>query len=111
MGHNDKTISQATFQNNMSGMATAAKAAGANPVFVTPISRANGGCSGQLVTAARDIPQTLRELGKSMNIPVIDLTTVFPRHSRKAPLPRSKDVTGTAPALMDGRAARSWACP
>jgi lysophospholipase L1-like esterase len=75
MGHNDKTTSQATFQTNMSGMANDAKAAGANPVFVTPISRANGGCSGQLVTAQMDIPQTLKDLGKSMNIPVIDLTT------------------------------------
>jgi lysophospholipase L1-like esterase len=75
MGHNDKTTTQATFQANMSSMATQAQAAGANPVFVTPISRATGGCSGQLVTAQMDIPQTLRDLGKSMNIPVIDLTT------------------------------------
>ena len=75
MGHNDKTTTQATFEANMGGMATQAKAAGVNPVFVTPISRANGGCSGQLVTAQMDIPQTLKDLGKSMNIPVIDLTT------------------------------------
>jgi lysophospholipase L1-like esterase len=75
MGHNDKTTAKATYESNMSSMASDAKAAGATPIFVTPISRANGGCSGQLVTAAMDIPQTLRDLGKSMNIPVIDLTT------------------------------------
>jgi lysophospholipase L1-like esterase len=75
MGHNDKTTSKATFESNMSSMANDAKAAGAHPIFVTPISRATGGCAGQLVTAAMDIPQTLRDLGKSMNIPVIDLTT------------------------------------
>lgn len=75
MGHNDKTTSKATYESNMSSMANDATAAGAHPVFVTPISRATGGCAGQLVTAQMDIPQTLRDLGKSMNIPVIDLTT------------------------------------
>ncbi len=75
MGHNDKTTSKANFEANMTGMANDAKAAGATPIFVTPISRANGGCAGQLTTAAMDIPQTLRDLGKTLNMPVIDLTT------------------------------------
>jgi lysophospholipase L1-like esterase len=75
MGHNDKKTTKTVYEGNMSSMANAAIAKGANPVFVTPISRATGGCAGQLVTAQMDIPQTLRDLGKSMNIPVIDLTT------------------------------------
>ena len=75
MGHNDKTTSKANFESNMTGMANDAKAAGATPIFVTPISRANGGCAGQLTTAAMDIPQTLKDLGKTLNMPVIDLTT------------------------------------
>jgi hypothetical protein len=75
MGRNNKTTGKATYESNMSSMANEAKAAGAHPTFVTPISRATGGCDGQLVTKQMDVPQTFRDRGKSMNIPVIDLTT------------------------------------
>lgn len=106
MGHNDKTTSQANFEANMMTMATDAKAAGANPIFVTPISRANGGCAGQLVTAAMDIPQTLKDLAKSMSLPVIDLTTATcnwfstvggPAAAEAAYYARGTDPTHTGP--------------
>jgi lysophospholipase L1-like esterase len=78
MGHNDKTTPAATFQSNMTGYVTDAKAAGVIPVLVTPIARA--GFSGTTVSpqhinsAGANLPEIIRQIGKDQNVPVIDLT-------------------------------------
>jgi lysophospholipase L1-like esterase len=75
MGHNDKTTSAATFQANMTSYVTQAKAAGLNVVLVTPISRVGYTLAEEHVNSAgANLPQIIRDLGKSQNVPVIDLT-------------------------------------
>jgi lysophospholipase L1-like esterase len=75
MGHNDKTTTAATFQANMTSYVTQAKAAGVNVVLVTPISRVGYDLASEHVNSTgANLPQIIRDLGKSQNVPVIDLT-------------------------------------
>jgi lysophospholipase L1-like esterase len=75
MGHNDKTTSAATFQANMLSYVKQAKAAGVNVVLVTPISRVGYTLAQEHVNSVgANLPQIIRDLGKSENVPVIDLT-------------------------------------
>jgi lysophospholipase L1-like esterase len=77
VGHNDKTVSTATFQSNMKAYVTQAKAAQVNIVLCTPISRVGGTLASQHQSSGgANIPQIIRDVGKSENVPVIDLTTV-----------------------------------
>jgi lysophospholipase L1-like esterase len=81
-GHNDKTISAADFQTNITAYVTQTKAKNAFPILVTPIARAT--FSGNTVTAQHqhtdsagnlvDLPAIIRQVGVDQNVPVIDLT-------------------------------------
>jgi hypothetical protein len=52
-----------------------AKAANAHMILVTPISRASGALASQHVNSVgANLPQIIRDLGKSESLPVIDLT-------------------------------------
>jgi lysophospholipase L1-like esterase len=75
LGHNDKTISASAFRSNLTTMVTQAKAAGVNPILFTPISRAGTSLAQQHVNSTgANLPQIIRDLGKSQNVPVVDLT-------------------------------------
>jgi lysophospholipase L1-like esterase len=75
LGHNDKDVSAATFKSNMASFVSQAKAAGIHLVLVTPISRVGASLSAQHVNSTgANLPQIIRDLGKSEDIPVIDLT-------------------------------------
>ena len=75
LGHNDKSTTAATFQSNMTSYVTQAKAAGVNIVLITPISRVGYTLAEEHVNSTgANLPQIIRDLGKSENVPVIDLT-------------------------------------
>ncbi|HEX2876452.1 MAG TPA: SGNH/GDSL hydrolase family protein [Polyangiaceae bacterium] len=75
VGHNDKTTAANTFKSNLQKMIADAKAANVHMVLVTPISRANGALASQHVNSVgANLPQIIRDLGKSESLPVIDLT-------------------------------------
>ncbi len=75
LGHNDKTTTAATFQSNMTSFVTQAKAAGVNIVLITPISRVGYALADEHVNSTgANLPQIIRDLGKSESVPVIDLT-------------------------------------
>lgn len=75
MGHNDKDTSATDFQSNMTSYVTQAKAAGVNIVLITPISRVGYKLAEEHVNSTgADLPQIIRDLGKSQKVPVIDLT-------------------------------------
>ncbi len=77
-GHNDKTISAADFQTNMTKYVTDTLAAKANPVLLTPIARASfSGTTLQpqfISSAGANIPEITRMIAQQMNVPLIDLT-------------------------------------
>jgi lysophospholipase L1-like esterase len=75
LGHNDKTVSAQTFQSNMKSFVTQAKAASVNIVLITPIARVGYALPEEHVNSpGANLPQIIRDLGKSENVPVIDLT-------------------------------------
>jgi lysophospholipase L1-like esterase len=75
VGHNDKTTAAATFKSNISKMIADAKAAQVHMILVTPIARASGALASQHVNSVgANLPQIIRDLGKSESLPVIDLT-------------------------------------
>jgi len=75
LGHNDKDTTAAAFKKNMTTMVTDAKAAGAHLILVTPISRVGYTLAEEHVNSTgANLPQIIRDLGKSENVPVIDLT-------------------------------------
>jgi len=75
LGHNDKDITAAAFKNNLGKMVADAKAAGAHMILVTPISRVGYTLAAEHISSAgANLPQIIRDLGKSENVPVIDLT-------------------------------------
>lgn len=75
VGHNDKKVEAATFKANVLRMINDTKAANAHMILVTPISRASGALASQHVNeVGANLPQIIRDLGKSESVPVIDLT-------------------------------------
>ena len=75
LGHNDKNTSAATFRSNMLKMVTDTKAKGAHMILVTPISRVGYTLAQEHVNSVgANLPQIIRDLGQSENVPVIDLT-------------------------------------
>ena len=75
LGHNDKDDTAATFRSNMTTMVTDAKNAGAHVVLFTPISRVGYTLAQEHVNSTgANLPQIIRDLGASQNVPVIDLT-------------------------------------
>jgi lysophospholipase L1-like esterase len=75
LGHNDKDVTAATFKANMTAYVTQAKAAGVNIVLCTPIARAGYALAAEHVNSTgANLPQIIRDIGTSQNVPVIDLT-------------------------------------
>jgi lysophospholipase L1-like esterase len=75
LGHNDKNVTAATFEANLEAMVVQAKAAGVQPVLVTPISRAGTALESQHVSSTgANLPQIIRDLGTREGVPVLDLT-------------------------------------
>jgi lysophospholipase L1-like esterase len=79
-GHNDKTTSQTTFRNNLTALVNGVRERGGIPVLVTPPVRRlfSGnkltGTALHINSVGVDLPAVIRALGKSANVPVIDLT-------------------------------------
>ncbi|MEU5262791.1 rhamnogalacturonan acetylesterase [Amycolatopsis sp. NPDC021455] len=79
-GHNDKQTSATAFRDNLTKMVNGVRERGGIPVLVTPPVRRL--FSGTKLTATAlhvngvgvDLPAVIRALGKSANVPVIDLT-------------------------------------
>jgi lysophospholipase L1-like esterase len=77
VGHNDKTISANAFRDNMTAFVTQAKAAQVHIVLCTPISRVGSALQDQhRSSGGANIPQIIKDVAKSENVPLIDLTTV-----------------------------------
>jgi len=75
LGHNDKDITAAAFKANLTTMVHDAKAAGAHMILVTPIARVGYTLAEEHVNSTgANLPQIIRDLGKSESVPVIDLT-------------------------------------
>ena len=75
LGHNDKDVTAETFRSNLSSMVTQAKAAGVHPVLITPTSRVGYALEDEHVNSTgANLPQIVRDLAQSEDVPVIDLT-------------------------------------
>ncbi|GAA3622629.1 rhamnogalacturonan acetylesterase [Lentzea roselyniae] len=80
LGHNDKTTSATTFRDNLAKLVSGVRERGGVPVLMTPPVRRL--FSGDRLTGAAlhvnsvgvDLPAVIRALGRSANVPVIDLT-------------------------------------
>ena len=77
VGHNDKTVTSSAFRDNMIAFVTQAKAAQVHIVLCTPISRAGSPLQDQHQSSAgANIPQIIKDVAMSQNVPLIDLTTL-----------------------------------
>jgi lysophospholipase L1-like esterase len=77
VGHNDKDVSAGTFQSNMTAFVTQAKAANVHIVLCTPVARVGYALADEHHSSAgANLPQIIKDVGKSQNVPVIDLTTL-----------------------------------
>ncbi len=82
-GHNDEKADEArhtdpdtTFRENLRLFVNAARKAGAYPVLLTPIARRLFDENGKFLPGSHGAyPEAMRQLGESLNVPVIDLTT------------------------------------
>jgi lysophospholipase L1-like esterase len=80
LGHNDKTTSATAFRDNLAKLVSGVRERGGVPVLMTPPVRRL--FSGTKLTGAAlhvnsvgaDLPAVIRALGRSANVPVIDLT-------------------------------------
>ncbi|MFC0626297.1 rhamnogalacturonan acetylesterase [Kribbella deserti] len=79
-GHNDKSTSSSAFRDNLSRLINGVRERGGRPVLVTPPVRRQFSGSTLTRTALHvngvgvDLPAVMRSLGRSANVPVIDLT-------------------------------------
>lgn len=79
-GHNDKQTTATAFRDNLTKMVTGVRERGGIPVLVTPPVRRLFSGTKLTPTALHvngvgvDLPAVIRALGKSANVPVIDLT-------------------------------------
>jgi lysophospholipase L1-like esterase len=77
-GHNDKTVTAASFHDSMTRLVTGVRAKGAFPVLVTPVARAQ--FNGNTVSAQHingtgaNLPQIVKQVGMEQNTPVLDMT-------------------------------------
>ena len=79
-GHNDKTTTATAFRDNLAKLVAGVRERGGVPVLVTPPVRRLFSGTKLTPTALHvnsvgvDLPAVIRALGKSANVPVIDLT-------------------------------------
>jgi lysophospholipase L1-like esterase len=77
VGHNDKDVTASTFQSNITAFVTQAKAASVNIILCTPTSRVGYALADEHHSSTgANLPQIIKDVGKSQNVPVIDLTTL-----------------------------------
>jgi len=80
LGHNDKETTATAFRDNLSRLVSGVRERGGTPVLMTPPVRRL--FSGNTLTRTAlhvnnrgvDLPAVIRELGRSANVPVVDLT-------------------------------------
>ncbi len=98
-GHNDAKKEDSSryaephtvYKNNLLRFVTEARAKGANPILLTPLSRRQFDKEGKLVDTHGDYPGVVRELAAEQNVPLIDvhkksmqlLEKIGPDESRK----------------------------
>ena len=81
-GHNDAsesadflhTLPYSTYQENLTRFATAARARGVIPIFVTPVVRRRFNAEGEFYRSHADYPDGMRALAARLEVPLIDLT-------------------------------------
>jgi lysophospholipase L1-like esterase len=79
-GHNDKDTTESAFRSNLATMVAGVRERGGIPVLVTPPVRRLFNGTTLTSTALHinnkgvDLPAVIRALGKSSNVPVVDLT-------------------------------------
>ncbi len=77
VGHNDKDVTASTFQSNITAYVTQAKAANVHIILCTPTSRVGYALADEHHSSTgANLPQIIKDVGKSQNVPVIDLTTL-----------------------------------
>jgi lysophospholipase L1-like esterase len=77
VGHNDKDVTAAAFKSNITAFVTQAKAASVHIVLVTPIARVGYALAAEHQSSAgANIPQIIKDVGTTEQVPVIDLTTL-----------------------------------
>ena len=77
VGHNDKDVTASTFQANITAFVTQAKAASVHIVLCTPLARVGYALADEHQSSAgANLPQIIKDVGKSQDVPVIDLTTL-----------------------------------
>jgi lysophospholipase L1-like esterase len=77
VGHNDKDVSASTFQSNITAFVTQAKAANVHIILCTPTSRVGFALADEHHSSTgANLPQIIKDVGKSQSVPVIDLTTL-----------------------------------
>lgn len=83
-GHNDEKADEArhtdpygTYQENLRFFIREARARGAYPVLITPIARRLFDAAGSFLPGSHgEYPEAMRQLGKTENVPVADLTAL-----------------------------------
>lgn len=83
-GHNDEKLDKArhtdpetSFRQNLRLFVKAAQRAGAHPVLFTPIARRLFDGTGTFLPGSHgEYPEAVRQVGRELGVPVIDLTTV-----------------------------------
>jgi lysophospholipase L1-like esterase len=77
VGHNDKDVTASTFESNITAFVTQAKAANVHIILCTPIARVGYALADEHHSSTgANLPQIIKDVGKSQNVPVIDLTTL-----------------------------------
>jgi len=94
----NRHVGSALFQSYLGTMAQAAKAMGAQPVFLTSTSYI--GCSGSTATANRGFVSEAKTAGQSNDVPVIDLTALSAAlYTSLGLCPNDGDYTSTTSAV------------
>lgn len=115
-GHNDQkykdstryTIPQTTYKDNLRKYVNDSRQKGGSPIFCTSIVRRHFGTKGKLVDTHGDYPQSMREVAREMNVPIVDLQKLTENKINKLGAEKSKKLfmilkAGEYPNYKDGR--------
>lgn len=115
-GHNDEkykdstryTIPQTTYKDNLRKYVNDSRQKGGNPILCTSIVRRHFGTKGKLVDTHGDYPQSMREVAREMNVPIVDLQKLTENRINKLGAEKSKKLfmilkAGEYPNYKDGR--------
>lgn len=86
-GHNDQFEKVedkiGDFKQHLLSVIDGLQQRGANPVLVTPVPRFKLGPDGKLVNTLADFPQTIRDVAKEKNLPLIDFNAILTEEFNK----------------------------